>query len=37
MIPELINLFADTELGRFKVNTKVGRDFGNMADLILKK
>ena len=37
MIPELINLFADTELGQFKVNTKVGRDFGNMVDLILKK
>jgi len=36
MIPELINLFGQTELGHFKVNTKVGRDFGNMVDLVLK-
>ena len=37
MIPELINLFGQTEFGTFKVNTKVGLDFGNMTDLILKK
>tara|TARA_B100001250_G_scaffold414579_1_gene454124 strand:+ start:7736 stop:8959 length:1224 start_codon:yes stop_codon:yes gene_type:complete len=37
MIPELINLFSQTEFGTFKVNTKVGLDFGNMTDLILKK
>ena len=36
MIPELINLFGQNELGHFRVNTKVGRDFGNMMDLVLK-
>jgi len=36
LIPELINLFAETELGQFKVNVQAGRDFGSMKELSLK-
>jgi hypothetical protein len=36
LIPELINLFGQNELGDFKVNVQVGRDFGTMKDLNLK-
>lgn len=35
LIPELINLFGQNELGRFKVNVQVGRDFGKMKALNL--
>jgi hypothetical protein len=35
MIPELINLFAETELGHFKVNVQAGRNFGSMRELPL--
>jgi len=35
LIPELINLFGQNELGRFKVNVQVGRDFGRMKALNL--
>tara|TARA_B100000674_G_C37806158_1_gene898864 strand:- start:844 stop:1071 length:228 start_codon:yes stop_codon:yes gene_type:complete len=35
LIPELINLFGHNELGDFKVNVQVGRDFGNMKALNL--
>lgn len=30
IIPELAKLFADTDLGDFKVNMKIGRNFGEM-------
>ena len=36
LIPELINLFGQNELGHFKVNVQVGRDFGTMKPLNLK-
>ena len=35
LIPELINLFGQNELGRFKVNVQAGRDFGTMKALNL--
>jgi len=35
LIPELINIFADTELGNFRVNVSAGKDFGNMKRLNL--
>lgn len=33
LIAELINIFADTELGKFKVNVSAGKDFGDMRKL----
>lgn len=33
LIPEIKNIFADTELGTFKVNISAGKDFGNMKEL----
>mgnify|MGYP003663234934 CR=1 FL=1 len=30
MLPDLINVFGETDLGNFKVNTRVGTNFGNM-------
>jgi hypothetical protein len=35
LIPELINLFGQNELGHFKVNVQAGRDFGKMRALNL--
>ena len=35
LIPELINLFGQNELGHFKVNVQAGRDFGTMRALNL--
>ena len=35
LIPELINHFGQNELGHFKVNVQVGRDFGKMKALNL--
>ena len=35
LIPELINLFGQNELGHFKVNVQAGRDFGTMKALNL--
>ena len=35
LIPELINLFGQNELGDFKVNVQAGRDFGTMRALNL--
>jgi hypothetical protein len=32
-LPELLNLFSNTELGKFKVNVSVGKDFGNLKKL----
>ena len=32
-LPELLNIFSDTELGKFKVNVSVGKDFGNLKKL----
>ena len=32
-LPELLNIFSDTELGKFKVNISVGKDFGNLKKL----
>ena len=30
---EIINLFSNTELGKFKVNVSVGTNFGNLKKL----
>ena len=35
IIPEIKKIFADTELGTFKVNISAGKDFGNMKELKL--
>jgi hypothetical protein len=35
IIKELINVFSNTELGKFKVNTSAGKNFGNMKELNL--
>ena len=32
-LPELLNIFSDTELGKLKVNISVGKDFGNLKKL----
>ena len=33
LVPKLIGMFADTELGYFKVNASFGRDFGNLREV----
>tara|TARA_R100000008_G_scaffold86183_1_gene78281 strand:+ start:1450 stop:2658 length:1209 start_codon:yes stop_codon:yes gene_type:complete len=33
ILKELINVFASTDLGKFKVNLKAGKNFGNMVKL----
>ena len=33
ILPELIKVFGKTDLGTFKVNKKIGLDFGRMMDL----
>ena len=33
LVPKLIGLFADTELGLFKVNASFGSDFGNLREM----
>jgi hypothetical protein len=33
LVPKLIELFADTELGFFKVNASFGSDFGNLREV----
>ena len=30
MIPELMDVFGDTDMGKFKVNVSLGTNFGNM-------
>lgn len=35
IIPELIDIFSNTELGKFLVNVRAGKDFGNLRDLNL--
>jgi len=35
IIPELIEIFSNTDLGKFMVNVKAGKDFGNLKDLNL--
>ena len=35
IIPEVIEIFSQTELGKFLVNVKAGKDFGNLKDLNL--
>jgi hypothetical protein len=32
-LPELLNIFSNTELGKFKVNVSVGTNFGNLKKL----
>jgi hypothetical protein len=32
-LPEIIDIFSDTALGRFKVNAGVGLNFGNLKGL----
>tara|TARA_B100000900_G_C20545336_1_gene702283 strand:- start:26 stop:1210 length:1185 start_codon:yes stop_codon:yes gene_type:complete len=32
-LPELLEIFSQTELGKFKVNVSVGKDFGNLKKL----
>lgn len=36
LLPEIINVFSDTEFGKFLVNTKVGSSYGNMRSLFIK-
>ena len=33
LVPKLTGLFADTELGLFKVNASFGGDFGNLKEV----
>jgi len=33
LVPKLIGMFADTELGLFKVNASFGSDFGNLREM----
>jgi len=33
ILKELITVFASTDLGKFKVNLKAGKNFGNMVKL----
>lgn len=33
LLPSLVDIFADTEIGKYKVNVSLGRDFGNMKRL----
>lgn len=33
IIPEIVKIFSDTELGRFKTNMRVGRNFGDMREI----
>ena len=33
LAPKLLGMFADTELGMFKVNASFGTDFGNLREL----
>jgi len=33
LLPEIKDIFANTELGSFKVNVSAGKDFGNMKEL----
>ena len=35
-LKDLIQIFSETDLGKFKINVSVGRNFGNMKELILK-
>jgi hypothetical protein len=32
MIPDLVEMFGDTKLGKFKVNCSIGKDLGNMRE-----
>ena len=32
-IPKIVKTFANTELGKYKVNVRVGKDFGNMKEI----
>jgi len=32
-LKEIVDIFSDTELGRFQVNVKAGKDFGNMQEV----
>ena len=34
-ILEMVETFSDTKLGKYKVNVKAGKDFGNLKDLVL--
>ena len=33
LIPELVSVFQDTDLGSFKVNKSIGLNFGNMMEI----
>ena len=33
IVPQLIKVFSDTDLGKFKVNMRVGRNFGDMKEV----
>ena len=35
IIPEMIEVFSDTPLGKFLINVKAGKDFGNLKELNL--
>ena len=33
LVKDIVDVFANTELGKFKVNVKAGKDFGNMKEI----
>lgn len=35
LVPEMIEIFSNTEMGKFKVNVSAGKDFGNLQPLKL--
>lgn len=37
LVPEMVRIFGDTALGKFKTNVSAGKDFGNMRPLRLPK
>ena len=34
---EIIDVFSDTDLGKFKANVSIGKNFGNMEKKLLKE
>ena len=33
IVPELVDIFSNTELGKFKTNMRVGKNFGDMREI----
>jgi hypothetical protein len=32
-LPEIVRIFADTKLGKYKVNVRAGKNFGEMKEI----